>query len=66
MLTVSIPLAERAKPRRIDVAHGGGLGAPPAREGRSVEPTTVDSESLAGETRGEAQVPPPRVNRLSD
>ncbi len=36
VLTVTIPLAERAKPRKIDVAHGGRQ--------RSVEPTTVDSE----------------------
>jgi HSP20 family protein len=36
VLTVTIPLAERAKPRKIDVAHGGGQ--------RSIEPTTVDSE----------------------
>ena len=35
VLTVTIPLAERAKPRKIDVAHGGGQ--------RSIEPTTVDS-----------------------
>ena len=36
VLTVTIPVAERAKPRRIEVAHGGGA--------RSIEPTTVDSE----------------------
>jgi HSP20 family protein len=36
VLTVTIPMAERAKPRKIDVAHGGGQ--------RSIEPTTVDSE----------------------
>ena len=36
VLTVTIPVAERAKPRRIEVAHGGGT--------RSIEPTTVDSE----------------------
>ena len=36
VLTVTIPLAERAKPRKIDVAHGGGQ--------KSIEPTTVDSE----------------------
>jgi HSP20 family protein len=36
VLTVTIPLAERAKPRKIDVVHGG--------EQRSIEPTTVDSE----------------------
>ncbi len=35
VLTVTIPLAERAKPRRIDVAHGG--------KQRSIEPTTVES-----------------------
>ena len=35
VLTVTIPLAERAKPRRIDVAHSGGQ--------KSIEPTTVDS-----------------------
>jgi HSP20 family protein len=35
VLTVTIPLAERAKPRKIDVAHGGSQ--------RSIEPTTVDS-----------------------
>jgi HSP20 family protein len=36
VLTVIIPLAERAKPRKIEVAHSGGQ--------RSIEPTTVDSE----------------------
>lgn len=36
VLTVTIPLAERAKPRKIDVAHGGRQ--------RSIETTTVDSE----------------------
>ena len=36
VLTVTIPLAERAKPRKIDVIHGGGQ--------QSIEPTTVDSE----------------------
>ena len=36
VLTVTIPLAERAKPRKIDVARGGGQ--------RSIEPTTIDSE----------------------
>ena len=36
VLTVTIPLAERAKPRKIEVAHGGGQ--------QSIEPTTVDSE----------------------
>jgi HSP20 family protein len=35
VLTVTIPLAERAKPRKIDVAHGG--------EQRSIETTTADS-----------------------
>jgi HSP20 family protein len=36
VLTVTIPMAERAKPRKIDVAHGG--------QQRSIETTTVDSE----------------------
>ena len=36
VLTVTIPLAERAKPRKIDVTQSGGR--------RSIEPTTVDSE----------------------
>jgi HSP20 family protein len=36
VLTVIIPLAERARPRKIDVAVGGGQ--------RSIEPTTVESE----------------------
>ena len=36
VLTVTIPLADRAKPRKIDVAHGVGQ--------QSIEPTTVDSE----------------------
>ena len=36
VLTVTIPVAERAKPRRIEVAHGGDT--------RSIEPTTIDSE----------------------
>ena len=36
VLTVTIPLAERAKPRKIDVAHSGGQ--------KSIEPNTVDSE----------------------
>lgn len=36
VLTVTIPLAERAKPRKIDVAHGG--------QQRSITPTTVESE----------------------
>ncbi|WP_167097861.1 Hsp20/alpha crystallin family protein [Mycobacterium sp. DL592] len=35
VLTVTIPLAERAKPRRIEVAHAGGS--------RPIEPTTVES-----------------------
>jgi HSP20 family protein len=36
VLTVTIPLAERAKPRKIEVAHSGRQ--------QSIEPTTVDSE----------------------
>ena len=36
VLTVTIPLAERAKPRKIEVAHGGSP--------KSISPTTVDSE----------------------
>jgi HSP20 family protein len=36
VLTVIIPVAETAKPRRIDVARGGGA--------RSIEPTTVDAQ----------------------
>lgn len=36
VLTVTIPLSERAKPRRIDVAHSGVA--------KSIEPTTVESE----------------------
>lgn len=36
VLTVTIPLAERAKPRKIAVEHGGGQ--------RSIQPTTVDAE----------------------
>src|ERR1700741_4730798 len=36
VLSVTIPLARRAKPRKIDVARGGGQ--------RSIEPTTIDSE----------------------
>jgi HSP20 family protein len=36
VLTVTIPMAERAKPRKIDVAHGGGQ--------KSIRPTTVDAE----------------------
>ncbi|MET0476036.1 MAG: Hsp20/alpha crystallin family protein [Mycobacterium sp.] len=35
VLTVTIPVAEAAKPRRIDVTHGGGT--------RSIEATTVDA-----------------------
>ena len=35
VLMVTIPLAERAKPRKIDVAHSGGR--------KSIEPNTVDS-----------------------
>jgi HSP20 family protein len=35
VLTVSIPVAEAAKPRRIDIAHAGSA--------RSIEPTTVDA-----------------------
>jgi HSP20 family protein len=36
VLTVTIPLADRAKPRRIEVAHSGTA--------KSIEPTTVDSD----------------------
>ncbi|MFG1933749.1 Hsp20/alpha crystallin family protein [Mycobacterium sp. NPDC048908] len=36
VLTVTIPLAERAKPRKIDVSHSGAQ--------RSIETTTVESE----------------------
>jgi HSP20 family protein len=37
VLTVTIPLAERAKPRKIDVAHGG--------EQRSIDThTTIEAE----------------------
>lgn len=36
VLTVTIPLSERAKPRRVEVAHGGGA--------KSIEATTVDAE----------------------
>ncbi|MGV0838208.1 Hsp20/alpha crystallin family protein [Mycolicibacterium thermoresistibile] len=36
VLTVTIPMAERAKPRKIDVAHGG--------EHKSIETTTIDAE----------------------
>jgi HSP20 family protein len=35
VLTVTLPVAERAKPRKIDIAHGG---AP-----KSIQPTTIDS-----------------------
>jgi HSP20 family protein len=35
VLTVTIPMAERAKPRKIDIAHGG--------DQKSI-PTTIDSE----------------------
>ena len=35
MLTVTIPLAERAKPRKIEIAHGGTQ--------TSIEATTVDA-----------------------
>lgn len=35
VLTVTIPVAERAKARKIDIAHSGAQ--------RSIEPTTVDS-----------------------
>ena len=35
VLTVTIPLAERAKPRKIDIAHSGAQ--------KSIKPTTVDS-----------------------
>jgi HSP20 family protein len=36
VLTVTIPLSERAKPRKIDVAHGGTQ--------KSIKPTTVESK----------------------
>lgn len=36
VLTVTIPVAERAKPRRIQVSHSGAQ--------TSIEPTTVDSQ----------------------
>jgi HSP20 family protein len=36
VLSVTIPLAERAKPRKIEVAHSNAQ--------QSIEPTTVDSE----------------------
>lgn len=36
VLTVTIPLAEQAKPRKIDVSHTAGA--------RSISPTTIDSE----------------------
>ena len=35
VLTVTIPVAERAKPRKIEIAHSGRQ--------QSIEPTTVDS-----------------------
>jgi HSP20 family protein len=35
VLTVTIPLAERAKPRKIDIAHAGSQ--------KSISPTTVDA-----------------------
>lgn len=35
VLTVTIPLAERAKPRRIEVSHAGGS--------KPIEPTTIES-----------------------
>jgi HSP20 family protein len=36
VLTVTIPLAEKAKPRKIEIARG--------KTQRSIEPTTVDSD----------------------
>ena len=36
VLTVTIPMAERAKPRKIDVAHGGGQ--------KSIPTTTIDAD----------------------
>ena len=36
VLTVTIPVAERAKPRKVEVSHSGRQ--------QSIEPTTVDSE----------------------
>jgi HSP20 family protein len=36
VLTVTIPVAERAKPRRIEINHAGAQ--------TSIEPTTVDAE----------------------
>jgi HSP20 family protein len=36
VLTVTIPLAERAKPRRVEVTHGGAA--------KSIQPTTVEAE----------------------
>jgi HSP20 family protein len=36
VLTVTIPVAERAKPRKIEITHSGRQ--------QSIEPTTVDSE----------------------
>lgn len=35
VLTVTIPLAERAKPRKIDIAH--------SHDQKSIKPTTIDS-----------------------
>ena len=35
VLTVTIPLAERAKPRRIDVSHAAGS--------KTIEPTTIET-----------------------
>jgi HSP20 family protein len=43
VLTVTIPVAERAKPRKIEVSHSG-LPGPTRSRGQSIEPTTVDSE----------------------
>jgi HSP20 family protein len=37
VLTVTIPLADRAKPRKIDVVHGDSQ--------RSITPTTVEAAS---------------------
>lgn len=37
VLTVTIPLAERAKSRRIEVTHAG--------ESRSIEPATVEADT---------------------
>ena len=36
VLTVTIPLAERVKPRRVEVTHGGAA--------KSIQPTTVEAE----------------------